>query len=85
MTDTTKAPSASRRHALKLMSAAPMLPLGGVAFLTACGGGGDGAQGFLPIAPAPAPPAPAPAPVPANFVSAEFTGMALDPDDEAAS
>ena len=76
MTDTTKAPSASRRHALKLMSAAPMLPLGGVAFLTACGGGGDGAQGFLPIAPAPAPPAPAPAPVPANFVSAEFTGMA---------
>lgn len=74
MTDSTKAPSASRRHALRLMGAAPMLPLGGVAFLTACGGGGNGAQGFLPIAPAPAPPAPAPAP--ANFVSAEFTGMA---------
>ncbi len=78
MTDSTKAPVASRRHALKLLGAAPMLPLGGLAFLTACGGGGDGAQTFLPVTPAPAPspaPAPAPAPVP-NYVSAEFTGMA---------
>ncbi len=71
MSDSTKAQSgASRRHALKLLSAAPMLPLGGVAFLTACGGGGGG-NGFLPIVP----PAPAPAPA-AQFKSAEFTGMA---------
>ena len=72
----TDVPSAasipSRRHALKLLSAAPMLPLGGVAFLTACGGGGGGGQPFLPL-PAPAP---APAPAAANFASAEFTGMA---------
>ena len=35
MSDSTKAQSgASRRHALKLLGAAPMLPLGGVAFLT---------------------------------------------------
>ncbi|MGJ7556600.1 PhoX family protein [Variovorax sp. RB3P1] len=76
MTDSTKAPGASRRHALKLLGAAPMLPLGGLAFLTACGGGSGGGQTFLPVAPAPSPsPAPAPAPAP-NFVSAEFTGMA---------
>lgn len=62
------APRASRRQALKFLSAAPMLPLGGVAFLTACGGGGDSST------PAPAP-APAPAPKP-NYVSATFTGMA---------
>ncbi|MGJ7526965.1 PhoX family protein [Variovorax sp. GB1P17] len=72
MTDSTQAPSASRRHALKLLGAAPMLPLGGVAFLTACGGGGGGTV-FPPIVP---PPAPAPAPAPAaKFASAEFTGM----------
>ncbi|MBS0452954.1 MAG: DUF839 domain-containing protein [Proteobacteria bacterium] len=65
-TDKNKAPTdASRRHALRLLSAAPMLPLGGVAFLTACGGGSD--------SPAAAAPAPAPA---ANYVSTEFTGMA---------
>ncbi|QSI34049.1 DUF839 domain-containing protein [Variovorax sp. RKNM96] len=74
MTDSNKAPVASRRHALKLLGAAPMLPLGGLAFLTACGGGGDGGQAFPPIVLPPAPP-PAPAPA-ANFVSAEFTGMA---------
>ncbi|VTU40046.1 hypothetical protein E5CHR_05319 [Variovorax sp. PBL-E5] len=68
----SKAPHASRRQALKLLSAAPMLPLGGIAFLTACGGGGGGSAGFPPIAPAPVP-APAPAP---GYVSAEFTGMA---------
>ncbi len=62
----TAAPRASRRQALKFLSAAPMLPLGGVAFLTACGGGNDD--------PAPAP-APAPTPKP-NYVSATFTGMA---------
>ena len=45
-----------------------MLPLGGVAFLTACGGGGGDDS------PAPAP-APAPTPKP-NYVSATFTGMA---------
>ena len=64
------APRASRRQALKFLSAAPMLPLGGVAFLTACGGGG----GDDSPAPAPAP-APAPTPKP-NYVSATFTGMA---------
>ncbi|MCR6479121.1 DUF839 domain-containing protein [Variovorax sp. ZS18.2.2] len=70
----SKAPSgASRRHALKLLGAAPMLPLGGVAFLTACGGGGGGGNGFLPIVPPPPAPPPAPA---AQFKSAEFTGMA---------
>jgi len=73
----------SRRHALKLLSAAPMLPLGGVAFLTACGGGGGGSQPFLPL-PAPAP-APAPVPAPAKFVSAEFTGMAAPTLDTAAT
>jgi secreted PhoX family phosphatase len=75
MTDSIKAPGASRRHALKLLGAAPMLPLGGAAFLTACGGGGGGGNGvpFLPVAPPAA--APAPAPAPANYVSAEFTGM----------
>ena len=62
------APRASRRQALKFLSAAPMLPLGGVAFLTACGGGGGDDS------PAPAP-APAPTPKP-NYVSATFTGMA---------
>jgi len=73
MSDSTKAQSgASRRHALKLLSAAPMLPLGGVAFLTACGGGGGGGNGFLPIVPPPPAPPPAPA---AQFVSAEFIGM----------
>ena len=72
MTDSNKAPVASRRHALKLLGAAPMLPLGGLAFLTACGGGGDGGQAFPPIV---LPPAPPPAPA-ANFVSAEFTSMA---------
>lgn len=64
----TAAPRASRRQALKFLSAAPMLPLGGVAFLTACGGGNDD--------PAPAPtPTPTPTPKP-NYVSATFTGMA---------
>lgn len=76
MTDSTRTPTASRRHALKLLGAAPMLPLGGVAFLTACGGGGGGGQAFPPITlPPAAAPAPAPAPAPAKFVSAEFTGM----------
>jgi hypothetical protein len=56
MTESTKAPTASRRHALKLLGAAPMLPLGGVAFLTACGGGGGGGQAFPPIVLPPAPP-----------------------------
>jgi secreted PhoX family phosphatase len=55
----------SRRKALSLF-AAPLLPLGGAALLTACGGGGDDAM---------AAPAPAPAPAP-NYVSATFTGMA---------
>ncbi|RZI66158.1 MAG: DUF839 domain-containing protein [Variovorax sp.] len=71
----TAAPRASRRQALKFLSAAPMLPLGGVAFLTACGGGGSDDPAPAP-APAPAPsPAPTPAPKP-NYVSATFTGMA---------
>jgi uncharacterized protein len=86
MTDSTKAPTASRRHALKLLGAAPMLPLGGVAFLTACGGGGSGGQAFPPIvlppAPPPAPPAPAPA---VNFVSAEFSSMAAPSLTDAAA
>ena len=73
MTD-SKAPRASRREALKLLSSAPLLPLGGFAFLSACGGGGGGSAGFPPIAP---PPAPAPAPAPAaGYVSTEFVGMA---------
>ena len=72
----TAAPRASRRQALKFLSAAPMLPLGGVAFLTACGGGGDDS-------PAPAP-APAPAPKP-NYVSATFTGMAAPALSDAAA
>ncbi|MES3000122.1 MAG: alkaline phosphatase PhoX [Pseudomonadota bacterium] len=55
--------SATRRQLLKFLGSAPMLPLGGTAFLTACGGGED----------AIAAPVMAPA---ANFVSAEFTGMA---------
>ncbi|RQO39919.1 alkaline phosphatase [Variovorax sp. KBW07] len=80
MSDSSKAPSASRRHALKLLGAAPMLPLGGVAFLTACGGGGNGTTFFPPIVPPPAPPAP-----PANFVSAEFTGMAAPTLSDAAA
>ncbi|GER19625.1 PhoX family protein [Variovorax boronicumulans] len=75
MTDQAKAPGASRRHALKLLGAAPMLPLGGVAFLTACGGGGGGGQAFPPFVVPPPAPAPAPAPA-AQFVSAEFNGMA---------
>ena len=71
----TAAPRASRRQALKFLSAAPMLPLGGVAFLTACGGGGSDDPAPAP-APAPAPsPAPTPTPKP-NYVSATFTGMA---------
>lgn len=53
----------SRRKALSLF-AAPLLPLGGAALLTACGGGGNDAVA-----------APAPAPVP-NYLSATFTGMA---------
>ena len=74
------APKTSRRLALKLFSA-PLLPLGGAALLTACGGGDD----FVPTAsaaqaPAPAPaPSPAPAPVPVpvrNYVSATFSSMA---------
>ena len=72
----TAAPRASRRQALKFLSAAPMLPLGGVAFLTACGGGGDDS-------PAPAP-VPAPAPKP-NYVSATFTGMAAPALSDAAA
>ncbi|MFT4268352.1 MAG: DUF839 domain-containing protein [Xenophilus sp.] len=59
------APQASRptrRQALKLLSAAPMLPLGGAALLSACGGG------------VPAPPT-TPA-ASATCVSVEFTGMA---------
>ncbi|MDQ0015025.1 secreted PhoX family phosphatase [Variovorax boronicumulans] len=76
MSDSKVQSGASRRHALKLLGAAPMLPLGGLAFLTACGGGGGGGTSFPIIPPAPAP-SPAPAPAPAvNFVSAEFTGMA---------
>ena len=76
MSDSKAKSVASRRHALKLLGAAPMLPLGGLAFLTACGGGGGGGTSFPIIPPAPAP-SPAPAPAPAvNFVSAEFTGMA---------
>ena len=70
----TVAPRASRRQALKFLSAAPMLPLGGVAFLTACGGGSDDPAPTPAPAPAPSP-APAPAPKP-NYVSATFTGMA---------
>ncbi|MGF6350401.1 PhoX family protein [Variovorax sp. W2I14] len=76
MSDSKAQSGASRRHALKLLGAAPMLPLGGLAFLTACGGGGGGGTSFPFIPPAPAPsPAPAPAPA-ANFVSAEFGSMA---------
>jgi len=76
MSDSKAQSGASRRHALKLLGAAPMLPLGGLAFLTACGGGDGGGTSFPFIPPAPAPsPAPAPAPA-ANFVSAEFGSMA---------
>jgi secreted PhoX family phosphatase len=74
----TAAPRASRRQALKFLSAAPMLPLGGVAFLTACGGGGDDSPAAAP--------APAPAPVPKpNYVSATFTGMAAPALSDAAA
>ncbi|MDM0115305.1 DUF839 domain-containing protein [Variovorax sp. J22R133] len=59
---------ASRRQALKLFTA-PLLPLGGAALLTACGGGSNAA------APAPAP-APAPASAKPNYVSATFSNMA---------
>ncbi|RYZ13378.1 MAG: DUF839 domain-containing protein [Comamonadaceae bacterium] len=59
---------ASRRQALKLF-AAPLLPLGGAAFLTACGGGSDNGVVFPPVAPAPAP-------APAAYASTSFTGMA---------
>ena len=65
----------SRRSVLKALGSAPMLPLASGALavpLAACGGGGD--------APAPVP---APAPV-ANFVGAEFVGMAA-PDLSAAA
>ena len=53
--------NSSRRRILSLF-AAPLLPLGGVALLTACGGGGNDSVA-------------APTPVP-NYVSATFTGMA---------
>ena len=75
MSDSAVTYRASRRQALKLF-AAPLLPLGGAAFLTACGGGSD-------VAPLPAPaPAPAPAPggetqppVAPNYVSTTFSHM----------
>ena len=71
------APQPTRRAALRLFGAAPMLPLGAVSFLTGCGGGNDDI--VTGIAPAPSPgvaPAPAPAVVAANFQSAEFLAMA---------
>ncbi len=74
MSDST-AFRASRRQALKLFSA-PLLPLGGVAFLTACGGGGDSGFSIPPVASA-APPATSPTAPPANakFASASFKSM----------
>jgi len=74
----------TRRHALRLLAGAPMLPLGlsslAAASLTACGGGGG--NGSFPIAAAPAP-APAPAAGgSASFVSAEFVGMAAPTADQ---
>ena len=66
----------SRRQALRLFGAAPLLPLGGAALLTACGGGGSNV-GFAGLASAPAP-APAPAPVAApaaQYVATEFSSM----------
>ncbi|MDM0044663.1 DUF839 domain-containing protein [Variovorax dokdonensis] len=81
MTDTVVTYRASRRQALKLF-AAPLLPLGGAALLTACGGSND-------PSPAPAPaPAPAPTPAPAaapNYVSTTFSNMAAPTLDNAAA
>ena len=80
---------ASRRQALRVLTAAPMLPLGGAALLAACGGGGNdtAAYPYYGVAPAPAPAptpaptpasgsAPTPAPAAASFRSASFTSMA---------
>ncbi|VCU71026.1 hypothetical protein PIGHUM_03106 [Pigmentiphaga humi] len=56
-------PNPTRRHALKLLTGAPMLPLGSLsatALLSGCGG--DGAVAATP-------------PGPASYVSAAFTGM----------
>lgn len=67
MTETATA-FPSRRQALKFLGVAPMLPLGGAAFLTACGDDGAG--------PSAATPAPAATSAPAAaFKSAEFVGM----------
>ncbi|WPB55420.1 PhoX family protein [Xylophilus sp. GOD-11R] len=60
------APKPTRRDALRMFGAAPMLPLGAVSFLTGCGDGND---------PVVAAPAPAPV-VAANFQTAEFMPMA---------
>ncbi|QHI98796.1 DUF839 domain-containing protein [Xylophilus rhododendri] len=58
----------TRRAALRLFGAAPMLPLGTVAFLSGCGGGNDAVV---------VPPAGGGVPVQAaNFQSAEFMAMA---------
>ncbi|MBP6893288.1 MAG: DUF839 domain-containing protein [Pseudacidovorax sp.] len=65
----------TRRKALKLFGTAPLLPLGGAALLTACGGGSDGNFNFAGVTPSPAP-APAPVPAPAaQYVSTEFSSM----------
>ncbi len=70
----------SRRQALRLFGAAPLLPLGGAALLTACGGGGSNVS-LAGLAPSPAPaPAPGAAPAPAaspaaQYASTEFSNM----------
>jgi len=68
MTEST-APTTTRRNALRMFGAAPMLPLGTVAFLSGCGGGND------PVAAPATTPTPV-VPVAANFRAAEFVGMA---------
>jgi len=78
MTTTTTAPLPTRRAALRLFGAAPMLPLGAVSFLSGCGGGNDPiVTGTTPTTPptTTVPPVTTPV-VAANFRSAEFVSMA---------
>jgi len=62
----------TRRNALRMFGAAPMLPLGSVAFLTGCGGGNDA----IVTTPTTTPPVVTPPVVAANFRSAEILAMA---------
>ena len=73
---TTATPKTTRRNALRMFGAAPMLPLGTVAFLSGCGGGNDPIVTTAGTTTPVTTPVVTPTVVAANFKSAEIIAMA---------